>query len=478
MPETAELANFSASLLSSTTVITHPDSPTRTGLNGGPPVQAYNALDITHDPAGNVLTQESVRWEWVIPQGASYGHFQIAPAGHNWTWTTYDANNRARVIQQHVRGATPVLPQTTYTEMWYDALGRRVLMRFRTDSTSCYNPPVDSTVVACQQAITRFSWDGDQLLRESRNAGGWQLSGAALDGSVAPGTWYGTRRYTQTGSVDTPLLLWLNDAAPRAIARNWRGSAAGAKLVSTGASDRLSYPAARVSVQFELDARMSAPPPTAWLGSLIDEQRDTTGLLYRRNRYYDPATGRFTQEDPIGLAGGMNLYGYADGDPINNSDPFGLCPVRPGCPRPVRPGLFMGAALSGIGRAAEPVVDRLELRARATMGTFAAEATATTNGTSSRSVRLEASSSALSADVGLVLNLQQAQPGDLEGSIAIGGLVQAEVSYAVGGDGTRVTGIAVTVGGGLGRTSNGKSPKVGGAVAVPGASVCSGTDCE
>jgi hypothetical protein len=26
------------------------------------------------------------------------------------------------------------------------------------------------------------------------------------------------------------------------------------------------------------------------------------------------------------LAGGLNLYGYADGDPINKSDPFGLCP--------------------------------------------------------------------------------------------------------------------------------------------------------
>jgi uncharacterized protein RhaS with RHS repeats len=33
-----------------------------------------------------------------------------------------------------------------------------------------------------------------------------------------------------------------------------------------------------------------------------------------------------TQEDPIGLAGGLNLYGYGDGDPVNNSDPFGLCP--------------------------------------------------------------------------------------------------------------------------------------------------------
>lgn len=38
--------------------------------------------------------------------------------------------------------------------------------------------------------------------------------------------------------------------------------------------------------------------------------------------------GHFTQEDPIGLAGGLNLYGYANGDPINNSDPFGLCPIE------------------------------------------------------------------------------------------------------------------------------------------------------
>jgi len=52
-----------------------------------------------------------------------------------------------------------------------------------------------------------------------------------------------------------------------------------------------------------------------WMGSLVQSSEDASGLMYRRNRYYDPKTGRFTQEDPIGIAGGLNTYGFADGDP-------------------------------------------------------------------------------------------------------------------------------------------------------------------
>jgi RHS repeat-associated protein len=63
-----------------------------------------------------------------------------------------------------------------------------------------------------------------------------------------------------------------------------------------------------------------------WYGTLLSAKEDATGTMYRRNRYLDPATGRFTQEDPIGLAGGLNLYGFAGGDPVNSEDPFGLCP--------------------------------------------------------------------------------------------------------------------------------------------------------
>lgn len=43
---------------------------------------------------------------------------------------------------------------------------------------------------------------------------------------------------------------------------------------------------------------------SGWMGSIVEDGEDKTGTYDRRNRAYDPKTGRFTQEDPIGLAGG------------------------------------------------------------------------------------------------------------------------------------------------------------------------------
>ncbi len=67
-----------------------------------------------------------------------------------------------------------------------------------------------------------------------------------------------------------------------------------------------------------------------WTGSLLQHSRDPSGQYYRRNRFYDAGSGRFTQTDPIGLAGGLNTYGFAAGDPVTYSDPFGLAPC-PDC---------------------------------------------------------------------------------------------------------------------------------------------------
>lgn len=53
---------------------------------------------------------------------------------------------------------------------------------------------------------------------------------------------------------------------------------------------------------------------------------DAPGLSFYRNRNYDQGTGRFLEEDPSGIAGGVNLYQYAGNNPIMSTDPFGLSP--------------------------------------------------------------------------------------------------------------------------------------------------------
>jgi len=47
-------------------------------------------------------------------------------------------------------------------------------------------------------------------------------------------------------------------------------------------------------------------------------------FLHVGARYYDPATGRFLQRDPIGILGGLNVYAYVRNRPMSYLDPNGL----------------------------------------------------------------------------------------------------------------------------------------------------------
>lgn len=51
---------------------------------------------------------------------------------------------------------------------------------------------------------------------------------------------------------------------------------------------------------------------------------DGEDLYYYRARYYDAGTSRFYSEDPIGYAGGLNLYSYIRNAPVLYRDPMGL----------------------------------------------------------------------------------------------------------------------------------------------------------
>ncbi|MGO2711179.1 MAG: RHS repeat-associated core domain-containing protein [Pseudomonas helleri] len=60
--------------------------------------------------------------------------------------------------------------------------------------------------------------------------------------------------------------------------------------------------------------------PLRFQGQYFDTE---TGLHYNRYRYYDPQVGRFISKDPIGFAGGLNVYAYAP-NPVGWVDPLGL----------------------------------------------------------------------------------------------------------------------------------------------------------
>ena len=70
--------------------------------------------------------------------------------------------------------------------------------------------------------------------------------------------------------------------------------------------------------------RPSAFIPFKYQGQYEDIE---TGLYYNRFRYYDPNAGSYISQDPIGLAGGDNLYAYVP-NPSSYIDIFGLSGQR------------------------------------------------------------------------------------------------------------------------------------------------------
>lgn len=77
---------------------------------------------------------------------------------------------------------------------------------------------------------------------------------------------------------------------------------------------------------------------------------DDTGLVYYGYRYYHPSLGRFVNRDPIGEAGGLNLYVFAGNDPSNKWDLLGLDlqpTVNGHCP-------FYGWGKYGLGEYCDP----------------------------------------------------------------------------------------------------------------------------
>ncbi|HEV7706482.1 MAG TPA: RHS repeat-associated core domain-containing protein [Gemmatimonadaceae bacterium] len=298
--------------------------------------------------------------------------------GRNISYSYYGADDKLRAFDQRrcvgkdlvdppCKPPVEVDPSTAgaYEDYRYDALGRRVLVRSRLDTvsapapnfTGCRNPSG-----LCHSVIERYVWDGDQILMEMRMPGGDTISTINLERDtttiIDKFAAYGRVTYVHGGVLDHPFAIIRNGytydtsstlkswaGATEVIPhQSWRnkddlGNYTDGRAVSTAAFGgdttgghcrKAGTPIVCMTIAWpEQYAGMFGNPSTGfiqqhWFGSLAQEKIDGSGQIYMRNRYYDGSTGRFTQEDPIGLAGGLNAYGFANGNPVGYDDPFGL----------------------------------------------------------------------------------------------------------------------------------------------------------
>ena len=256
----------------------------------------YRGIRFTYDSLGNLVECQ-----------AANGDYQRY---------TYDLKNR--LVQADIRDRYKA-------ESWvyeYDPLGRRV-------AKSKLNKQGE------QQLHTQFIWDGSHLVQEIRTGNHQQnaftyiysepgsyepLAQCYKDGDNAEYT----INYFHCDQIGIPREM--TDSDGKLI---WKG-----RYDAWGSLIRDSY---RETVS-------DSHQPFRLQNQYFDEE---TGLHYNFFRYYEPVLGRFITQDPIGLAGGDNLYRF-EGTVQNQTDPLGLLAPALAAPWLLEGLVYVGTAMVGI----------------------------------------------------------------------------------------------------------------------------------
>src|SRR5262249_3024770 len=194
-------------------------------------------------------------------------------------------------VNQRLIETTSNGPRTSYG---YDPLGRRVFKE--TDGVR-----------------TLFVWDGDVLIGETTVP-------ADGPGRASIGNSATTREYVYYPQTFEPLFLIEGEGKQREVFW-YHNDPNGCPTRLTDTSGRVRWAAActalgRVATLHVAEIRN----PIRLQGQYHDEE---TSLHYNRYRYYDPSLGSYVSADPLGLIGGINLYGLGL-NVLRWADPFGL----------------------------------------------------------------------------------------------------------------------------------------------------------
>ena len=219
----------------------------------------------------------------------------------------YDPANRLATLSTATAALNTLNPVTSTVGYLYNTFGQRVA-KVSAVSTFCQN--TCATSAPASQAVVYVYNQQGQLLGEYR----------AADGAVL-------REY-----------VWLDNMPVAVVAPDAVAAGASTDIFYIHA-DHLGTPRAVVDRAGRqrwlwLGEPFGASPPNSnpqglgvfnfnlrFPGQYFDAE---SGLVYNHHRVFDPTLGRYTQSDPIGLAGGINTYAYVGGNPVSFVDPTGL----------------------------------------------------------------------------------------------------------------------------------------------------------
>ncbi|NPU93026.1 MAG: hypothetical protein HPY82_14050 [Gammaproteobacteria bacterium] len=177
-----------------------------------------------------------------------------------------------------------------------------------TSATYSYDPYGRRIKKTVNGTTTWFLWNGSELLAEYNSAGTLQRRFGNLYGAPVAYIAEANNLFfaVHTDHLGTPRWLTNSSGGKRWVAEY---EAFGKGVVNEDPDNDGTL--VRYPIRFP--------------GQYYDTE---SGLHYNYFRDYDPSLGRYVQSDPIGLAGGVNVYAYVENNPLIFQDEHGLAGGR------------------------------------------------------------------------------------------------------------------------------------------------------
>jgi len=204
----------------------------------------------------------------------SNGSITNLPSGDT---LAYDCEGNLACVSNAVSGAVSLY--------WYDQHGRRIAKQEN-------------------GLLTLYIWDGMDI-----------IATAHADGTIREYFTRGIGIAGDVGSLIAETRFSGGTATTTYLHSNWRGDV----VMATDAAGNVVGEYAYTTFGEQLSSVGDFVPRFTF----SSKERDASGLVYFGFRYYSPVLCRWIFEDPIGEAGGINLYEAFASNPVNFIDPYG-----------------------------------------------------------------------------------------------------------------------------------------------------------